>query len=268
MIPKRQVITHKSRLRLPNDDRVKIRKESNYQFLLHELEEKQILTLLLSMSQNQSYILFFDIQNIYNTFYPEMSFKHRSRKIMDFMSLPMDDQEWMGEIESYVRECLDNELLVEKIIRAIRKQKVYYVFITQKDLGTPESWMEIMNQNDHSILIGVACKDPETGMDCHLNPTELKENPMDDYVLLLLQTCFLIVFDSFDYQHNAQLRSMIEKINEMEDNVPMFMSQKFIQSMYSLKGRLKKLRTVKNPIPIAIDVSFDLRRDWIIKKKI
>jgi hypothetical protein len=122
-----------------------------------------------------------------------------------------------------------------------------------------------MHEDLELMLLGVACKHFESGQDCY-KIDSFKENPMDDYVLLLIKTYFLILFDSYDMQYNCQLYNLNKKVIEMEQRHPYFITQRFINTLNKCKKKLTQLRSSKNPIPIAIDISLDLRQDWITKR--
>jgi hypothetical protein len=256
-----QILSHNSDI---DNIPLKKRKNENYEMILEEIKYKNILSQLLDDARNMSFILLIDVQNIFKYIYSKLSFRERYIKMQEIFEKLDGTKPDTEDIKLYVKESIDDVFLVRKILKAIDKKKVYYVFITQKNLEAPESWIKVIRESTNSIIIGIACKDFDMDMDCYL--TSFKENPMDDYVLLLIKIFFSILYDYYDKHYNMRLEKLIEKKNEIEESMPHYKSEKYYRTLNRLNIVSKKLRTSKNPIPMTIDVSFDLRKDWISKK--
>ena len=237
-----------SRVRGVNDPHLR-RKQANIRRVLSGLSRIGRDILERALRREAEVILLLDVKNIMRTLFPQ--------------SGPGQDRERVEHGHpSLLRMAVERFLpSPSDVLTLLDHDRCYAVWIDQGDLvEDPVVWLD-----EASAYLRISCAD-ENGADCY--KTTDRKNPMDDYVLLLLNDLFLRANAETERVLNERAAGLLRDIRTLEEAVrDRYEEGAGVDTLLRITGEIRALkrsiRRLKNPIPEPVIVSGDRYRDFI-----
>ncbi|NDE13753.1 hypothetical protein EBZ80_02370 [bacterium] len=215
---------------------------------------KGALAWIMERANNHHFIFLVDAQNLLWTIYGEVSFYRRKKLLEGFLRDP-------DRAKAFLRDALGRLYpRLTEALEALEASRTLTVVVNQGDISDAT---ELHAWSDNLLEVSLPCVDPGTKKDCFVSGDF--ENPMDDYAILLLRRVLEDLSAEWEKQKHRTLRRHRDRIVALHRQVGRYPSQDFQQVLTRISDLQKQARQAereRNPYPVVLDLSFDLRRGW------